>query len=639
MDINSEFARNRAEEYGFDLWGEFVIPPYFQKLELMKSEKPQIIEGGRGCGKTMLIRYLCHDTQFSKKRHNIPECDLKRIGIYWKMDVQFASLMLERGANADLWINAFVNMGVLILTREIINSLINISSSNSQWKQEIELIDLSELRDFDPEIPNNIYDFRRYVCQQYNKFQLWVSSWRIVQQPIFYPKHFLDIFINLIKSQISCLSNSFYSVYIDEYENLNSTQKKIVNTWVKQSQTPLIFNIAMKHNALDVTDTLGCEKIVDVHDYRKINIENLLEEQFDTFAAEIFLLRVHKHFFEVFSDKCYLYDSSSSNLSLRLQKNYKNDIRNKMEIIFPKYSAKEIAKKICSEKGQRIRHVIEEDFQKLNVSYLFQEYTRLDVPPEIELIMHALLNRNHVDVQELIRQIELYIASEPSAFKELIHNNLFGCILNFYGKLNRICPLYAGYDTFLAMSRGNIRHFLELCYTSLAQSDEWEESHMVSIEEQLGAVKEVSKNMLTEIKQLGTYGNVLYLVATRLGHIFEEYRKRDSQSEPEQNQFSIKGNISDKSSVILKELVKWSVVYERKLTKQKGNEFGLEYLFNPIYSAYFSISYRQIRRIEIKAKDFDMLCYGSDMEYKQFCNKLFSGTHKTAIDPQTTLFL
>ena len=123
MQISSNLTRNRAEEYGFDLWNEFVIPPYYPQLELMKSEKPQIIEGGRGSGKTMLIRYLCHATQFSPKRKNISAKDYKRIGIYWKMDVQFSKLMSMRGAEDSLWLDAFVNMGVLVLTKEIIASV------------------------------------------------------------------------------------------------------------------------------------------------------------------------------------------------------------------------------------------------------------------------------------------------------------------------------------------------------------------------------------------------------------------------------------------------------------------------------------------------------------------------------------
>lgn len=54
MIIDSKMTRNRAEEYGFDLWKEFVVPPYFLSLKTLKSEKPLIIEGGRGSGKTML---------------------------------------------------------------------------------------------------------------------------------------------------------------------------------------------------------------------------------------------------------------------------------------------------------------------------------------------------------------------------------------------------------------------------------------------------------------------------------------------------------------------------------------------------------------------------------------------------------
>lgn len=73
MIIDSKMTRNRAEEYGFDLWKEFVVPPYFLSLKTLKSEKPLIIEGGRGSGKTMLLRYLCHATQFSKKRDSIED--------------------------------------------------------------------------------------------------------------------------------------------------------------------------------------------------------------------------------------------------------------------------------------------------------------------------------------------------------------------------------------------------------------------------------------------------------------------------------------------------------------------------------------------------------------------------------------
>ena len=62
------------------------------------------------------------------------------------------------------------------------------------------------------------------------------------------------------------------------------------------------------------------------------------------------------------------------------------------------------------------------------------------------------------------------------------------------------------------MSKDNIRHFLELCYTSLSHSDNFEKQ-TVEVKDQLTAVKYVSDNMLNEIKQLGASGNILYIFA------------------------------------------------------------------------------------------------------------------------------
>lgn len=625
MQINSSLTRNRAEEYGFDLWDEFVIPPYYPQLELMKSEKPQIIEGGRGSGKTMLIRYLCHATQFSPKRKNISAKDYKRIGIYWKMDVQFSKLMSMRGAEDSLWLDAFINMGVLVLTKEIIESLYNIKKTDALAEREIDGIDFSALKDFDSFIPVELDLLHTYINSQYNKFQSWVSNYKKIEQPIFYPKCFLDCIIVTIKEQVSILQDSFYSVYIDEYENLIETHKRIINTWVKHSQSPIIFNIAMKHNSLDITETLSEEHIVEIHDYRLIDIERLLKEYFSIFASEIFLLKVHNHLVELFDSTDYLFDTSQESLSKRLTNQYATFINDKISSIFPKISSKEIAYRMISD--EKIRNklfsFIEKDLEILGQGQYTQQCKDAICVPEAFIILHALLSRSSVDVPYIVAQLDAYIKNKESKFKEWIHNNLVGCILNIYGKMNRLCPLYSGYDTFLTMSKDNIRHFLELCYTSLSHSDNFEKQ-TVDIKDQMTAVKYVSDNMLNEIKQLGASGNILYVFAYRIGNLFEEFRKRDSQSEPEQNQFSIKGELTNKSSFILNELIKWSVLYKSKLTKQKDVESGSEYQFNPIYSAYFTISYRKKRRIEISANDFNTLCFGNDEEYNKFVKRITS---------------
>lgn len=628
MQINSEITRNRAEEYGFDLWKEFVIPPYYPKLELMKSEKPQIIEGGRGSGKTMLLRYLCHDTQFSSQRANIPIDDYHRIGIYWKMDVMFASMMNSRGAESQLWIDAFISMSVLVLSMEVVRSINNIAKVNDNATNDIQNLDFSDLRLFDNDVPCNIEDVKSYLHKQYVKFQLWVSNYKRIEQPLFYPRLFLDELIRIVKDQVTVLHDSFYSVYLDEYENLNAVQKKIINTWIKQSQSPLVFNIAMKHQAFDVADTLGNEKIVEVHDYRKIDLEEYLKEHFATFASEIFLLKVHRHLYKILPNEDFLYDTSTQVLDWRTSIEYTSSIKKLIAAIFPKLTEKEVAARIFDDDKlkNRLLGSITKDLDVPNANGFYDKVVELQPGPEVLLVLHALLNRSGVEYKIIFDELGKYVSGNRSKFTEWIHNNLFGCILNFYGSLNRNCPLYAGYETFLTMSKDNIRHFLELCYTSLSQSSDYEVLHTVSIEDQMIAVKSVSGSMLAEIKKFGPKGNLLYLFSLRLGNLFEELRKRDSQSEPEQNHFSIKGTLDKESQYIIRELVKWSVLYEDKLTKQKAIETGLEYIFNPIYSAYFTISYRKKRRIELTTEEIVALYSESDESYKSIIKRIKTKT-------------
>lgn len=635
--LSSEITRNRAEEYGFDLNGEFVIPPYYPNLKMLESEKPNIIEGGRGSGKTMLIRYLSHATQFSENKGMIPIEAYRRIGIYWKMDISFASIMSARGAEDDLWMRAFINMGALILSSEIIDSLFNICKVNAEAKSNIVGIDFSGLQDFDAEIPSELDEIGKYLHRKYIRFQSWVSNYKKIVEPLFYPMSFVEELINIIKSQVPLLSESYYCIYIDEYENLNPTQKRIVNTWLKQSQKPLVFNIAMKHQALDVTDTLSSEKIVEVHDYRKINLELLLSDNFATFASEIFLMKVNRYLYKVLDGVDYLYSSENEIITKRTNSKYIESIRKLVETIFPAISERKVAELIFTDKTLRNRLIgkLLSDFERLDKKYLFELVLDLHAPAEALVVLHALLNREKVNADDVVKELKDYCEKKSPRYSEWVHNNLFGCILNFYAGVNRRCPLYSGYDTFVTMSKDNIRHFLELCYTSLSHSDDLNELHKVSLDDQLVAVDYVSKSMLKEIKQFGPHGNMLYIFSMRLGNLFGELRKRESQSEPEQNQFSVKGVMNTECAQIIRELVKWSVLYETKLTKQKGLEVGEEYQLNPIYSAFFTISFRKKRRIELTAEEIVKLYRGSETDYTHIIRRI---TKKFAEPNQLVLF-
>jgi len=610
-------AKNRAEEFGHDLWEEFVIPHYYREFEILNSLKPSIIVGGRGCGKTMLLRYLCHESQFSPKRKFLDNVVLNRIGLYWKIDTQFAKTMSKRGEDEVAWNNAFIHMSVLILSMEILKSIESIQKSfmNTKNQFDFSIFDFSSLTGFEEIIPNEFIDLKKHLKSSFNKFQMWVGNYKKIPSPIFFPINFLIELIDTIKGDLPILQNSDFHVYIDEYENLLTEQKRIVNTWVKHSESPLIFNLAMKRNAFGERLTVGNEQIAGIHDYREFDLELLLDKQYDIFAAEILLFRLKQSGYdEIPINIDDLFSTDIPIIEKRKSDSYRLTILKKAKQILPGYSQIELSEQVIKDSilKNRIQELVEKALSRRNSKYEFSDFYN-EKYPEVMIVLFALLNRKDITEEALLKELSFLKEGKPNKFygkTAWVHNNFIGCMLFLYSKLGRLCPLYSGFETFSKMSKGNIRHFLELCFKSIANNSvSNSEVFIIDPKVQSAAAKQVSTSLLKEVRALGPQGNSLYTFVIRLGTIFEYCRDNPSQSEPEQNHFTIKNGISKRSQNFLDELCKWSVLYEGRLTKRKNTEMGVEYTLNPIYSSYFNISFRKKRRIEISDAEFGIIAF------------------------------
>jgi hypothetical protein len=294
--LRDMLARNRAEELGYDLWKHFVIPPYYDRLDLLTARKPRIIVGGRGCGKTMLVRYLSHDSMFSPDRPRVPDSANRHIGLYWRADTQFANLMSGREIDDTVWLSAFSHMAALILATEVLQSLDSLARRpNSQISlPKLKALNFTDLRAYDPNLPTTKPKLGKELRSRLRSFESWVSDVKKVEEPRFLPgEKFIRGLIETIQDGLPALRDHVFRVYIDEYESLTSLQKRLINTWLKMSEPPLIFNLAMKRNSFDLRDTLGPESLSDVHDFRQHDLEEYLrEEKYQLFLAEILFLHL-----------------------------------------------------------------------------------------------------------------------------------------------------------------------------------------------------------------------------------------------------------------------------------------------------------------------------------------------------------
>ena len=620
--IQWAFASNRAEELGPDVWEQFVILPSFAKLDIGHTQKPKVIVGGRGCGKTMLLRYLSHQSAFSPNRRHYPRKILNHIGLYWRTDTQFASLLNHRGKDDDIWRVAFGHLAALVLSIEVLRSLESIEKSNLEIlnTQHLTSLDFSQLNAFSNEFPSAYYDLISYLEDSLSKFEIWANNVHSATQPLFLPgNNFIKRITNLLKKQLPELKDAVFSVYIDEYENLSLYQQRIVNTWLKHSEPPLVFNLAMKRNGFKIQETEGAEALSNIHDYRKIDLEDFdIEQEFLPLAAEILLSRLSLTgvaIAELNSDLL----RDPSRLTTRRTPPYKKTVINAAKSIFLSLTREELAHEVLRDPNlrHRLRDRISQALQIRGEVNLSPDEFISKAHPTASIIIPALLYRRN-PVELVYREFLYLISGKPNKFSgptNWIHNNFVGCYLQLYDGLVRPCPFYSGFLTFCYMSHGNLRHFLELCYQALNRANGINQA-LVTVEKQAEAARQVSASLLSEVRSFGSQGNNLHTFLLRLGSLFSLSQQSLTQSEPEKTHFSIQEgetSLDFEQTNFISEAVKWSVIFEEKGTKKKigTDPEGLEYVLNPIYAPYFHISYRKRRKLVMPASDIKILISGN----------------------------
>lgn len=609
------FSKNRAEESKEDNWSDFVVPQFINDLEIKPQSKAYVIIGGRGCGKTTLLKYFCHATQFSPHRTVLSSDALTHIGLYWRADTNFLNSFTGGEQEPEVWRAAFEHLLACDLGRELIRSLKSLNC-NPQRQSEyglLDKIDLSSLQDFglDLEIGHSIYELENLLQRKRTQLAMWVNNLDTQSRPTFLPaEHFLKTLVETLKSQLSYLKGSTFAIFIDEFENLREEQQQIINGLLKHGSPPLLYNIAMKRNGWHTMKTLGSESLQEISDYRAIFLEDYLSDKFDIFAAELIFFRLAEYRPELQSIIPIIPSDlrSIENIEQRYKNSeYRDKIISAAERILPRANERVAAQEIFADirlKNSLISRI--DNALKTRGSSLLPEVFIDESLPEASVIMPALINRPRENIEDLLLELGELKEGKTNRLsnnKDLIGNNLFGCVNSIYLDAKRNSILFSGFTSLILISQGNLRHLLELIHRIFKQYDIADESELpvVSVESQVTAIRDASESILNTINGSGVYGQQLYSLTTCLGSIFKERHKSDRQSEPELNQFTLSsGEITPQLKTYLNEAEKWSILHVSKETKMKSTgAINRDYTLNPIFSPYFQISFRKKRSLQI----------------------------------------
>jgi hypothetical protein len=651
--VENALAQNRAEELGYDVWPHFVIPLFFDKLDFFHAKKPRIVIGGRGCGKTMMLRYLSHQSAFSPARKVIPPEQLQHIGVYWRADTQFANTMTGANVSERMWRSAFQHSLAINVGSEILKGLLSVSESTANAFSEgrVRALDFSALKAFDPDIQVGFDDLLSWLRSRDWSLQSWMNNPDPTPPCVFLPTQtFLRALIELIREQLESLRSSSIFVYIDEYENLLRDQQKVINTLLKHSEPPLVFNLAMKRYGMKTKETVGEESISDIADYRTHDLDVLLgETQFSVYAAEILFVRLAHAGTSVKTEIKFDDLKNASALPSRRTAAYQSAILKKAREIFPGLSQTSLAEFAFNDRAlvATLRRTIAARLRKLGCELDAEQFLPASFK-EAAIIVPALLHRKGAHPEEILKELEKLSRGEDNKFTgktDWIHNNFYGSLLQLYAPYDRPCPVYAGFDAYIALASGNLRHFLELCHKALKRIDvpTATAAITVSIDQQSEAAKQASTAFMTEIRGFGRLGNRLHAFVLTLGSLFAIAHRRPTQGEPEITHFSVnRGTVAlnDEDEEFFREALKWSVLSDEPATKLKNplEPADNDWILNPIYAPYFHISYRKKRKLPLSSDDVVVAIRGTPEQRRELLRRFAMSFSGGAATDEPSLF-
>ncbi len=629
----SMLARTRAEEHSADVWGEFFIPPYFDRLALTSATRSVYITGKRGCGKTMLLKYFDYHTAFSKRRREIPSDAVSHVGIYWRVDTQFCSSLKHRGIADDEWSVVFESYFGLVIATELLHAVETIAESAFPGfnREDLAALAVPSAADYLTEAPTSVRELAKYLESLRRRFTTWVSNVKAMECPVLPPGR--DFILSLIADlQVNAsLSSLAVFVYVDEVENLVPYQRHVLNAFLKHSQRPLIVSFTSKEHPSD-NETTGAESINATHDYRLVDLDYLLtlSDAATVFFAEVFLGNLDIAASRPESERLEIV-RSQARLAERQGPAYQKAVLSDMRTRFPNMTDKQIA--VHALKLTPLRKSVQDRVSKAlkdrRSSLTLDDFMFDGSPAEAIVTLPALLNRETLHPDKVLAELKSYSIDQKSQFGSgWVHNNLFGALLELYRPFGRECPLYSGFDTLCTMSNNNLRNFLILCYKTLEVAelrDQPEAPYEVSI--QCRAAYDASEQLIKEIRTFGQFGEPLRMFVLRLGNIFRALQASPAMSEPEQNQFTINSGgraLNDEELAFLAEALRYGILVEQLETKSKSGvgQDIVDYQLNPIYSPYFQISYRRKRKVEVSVEQFHTLVMGNENEYKELARGL-----------------
>lgn len=580
----SHLFAHKAEWLHHDLYKLFKSPGYFKVLELNQS---CILIGDRGTGKTSVLRGLSYEGQ--RRLSDTPVEDWKFLGVYLK--IEGFNTLKGRGRTDEDWVISFSHYFNLIVCNIILKMILWHETSTghqftlnyTDWALFLESLSLPINSDKVFTIKSLIFDielsitkFSKYTNNiQDSKYP--TPEFSTLGQPI-------DYLVDVVY-QLHPFSNKPIYIMLDEYEVFADYQQMVVNTLIKQSAgRKYCFKVGARVLGWREKKTIEGQVLQAPNDYRLISIrEDLGDENFREFAEQVCNQRLELLQKHLPSDQPPV-ELTVKNLLPHLPYAAEAEL----------LGVKKLTNTILSNPELNVSEAQLDELEKLQ--------------PVLVWFAHEWGAHRKLSSTASLRNLLEY----PRPWRHRLDNYLYASL--FAIKSGGRKKLYAGWDTYLLMARGNIRFLFQLLEAALSRQLQNEGLNgPIDYIHQTDAASAVGKNNLSELEGVDVKGRKIMRLITGLGRVFQIFAEEPFNSGPEVNQFHVpelNGDTVESDEKVLEAKEILEVSYSHLgLMREQSNKLGREeargfdYFVHPIFSAHFSCSFRKKRKTTIHATE------------------------------------
>lgn len=568
------------------------------EADIFSENNPIIFMGGRGSGKTMFLKYHSYDVQLSQHQKNEPESNVVEyfsknggIGFYIRIDGPVLRSFYGKRLPQEYWEAIFTHYFELQVAKSYLEVLSDLEDRGAFKDVAVKQIFTDKIKqslgiDEDIASIHNLLDRVDMEIRYVNTFRAEISFSDIKFSPQkAFASQDLTFGIPLTaKETIFKNKDINFVIFIDEYENFQIDQQRIINTLVKFVKTGVTFRIGMRLEGLRTFATVtGDEFIKEGRDYRKVVFEDVLVKNQGYRSLLIEIAKKRLESIPMFKEKGFI-DISHF---LTESEDFENEARmivkdNKSKAHFDTFR-KSKSLKLSDEDIALLYNDNNPLMEMLNIVYAL----RGQKPAEIKQNMEDYINKVSSKGSTKYKRdyVDKYKLSLLFLLAAAYHKN----------------KMYYSFNTFAFLSSGIVGNFIELCRKVFQaayfdDSDKLLNEGCISSKIQDEVARDLSFSELQGVVRIEEFGEMLHVFAKNLGNIFRSYHADMNITYPETIQFAISTNEIDdaKYRQAVNAALKWSIIQRKPALQRIDPSKGREelYVLNRIFSPAFQISYR-----------------------------------------------